>query len=184
MPDLLWVVNYSVNIAPHVAARVVELAAASADGSETGGILLGRGPAQDGVIFVKEAGDPGPNAERRPDFFLRDLEHSKKLADEAWERENAVWVGEWHTHPGGPPFPSARDLTTYAGLIASADLEFRAFVAIIVIPDPDWTIPTLVPWVLALNEERDRRQPEDPPRHDHRPPRHPEAPPDHSPRRT
>ena len=164
LPELLRVVNYAVDIPRHVAARIVELAAASADGSETGGILLGRGPADNGVIFVEEAGDPGPEAERRPDFFLRDLERAKALADDAWERDKAVWVGEWHTHPGGPPFPSPRDLTTYTSLIASADLAFRAFVSIIVTPDPDWASPTLVPWVLAPAEERDRHQLEDPPR--------------------
>ena len=41
------------------------------DGREIGGILLGRGPDDDGVIEIVEAGDPGPNADRRNDFFLR-----------------------------------------------------------------------------------------------------------------
>jgi hypothetical protein len=98
---------------------------------------------------IEEAGDPGLKADRRPDYFLRDLAHAQQLAAEAWERDKAIWVGEWHTHPKGPIHPSARDLSTYVALIADASLEFRAFVSIIVVPDPDWTKPRLLPWVLA-----------------------------------
>lgn len=141
--------NYRVEILPEVRARIAELAAASTDGSETGGILLGRGPDAGGVIIVELAGDPGPEADRRPDFFLRDLSHAQALAAEAWERNQAVWVGEWHTHPAGPLHPSPRDLLTYASLVANTDLAFRALVAIIVVPDPDFTSPCLVPWILA-----------------------------------
>lgn len=141
--------TYSVEIRPGVAARIAELAVASADGAETGGILFGRGPDATGVIVVEGAGDPGPRADRRADFFLRDLEHAQRLAAEAWERDKAIWVGEWHTHPKGPLQPSPRDLHTYVALMTDAALEFRAFVSIIVVPDPDWTTPRLLPWVLA-----------------------------------
>lgn len=86
---------------------MILLAPESADGRETGGILLGRGPDADGVVRVEIAGDAGPRADRRPDFFLRDLSHARELADGAWKRSRAVWVGEWHTHPTGGPEPSA-----------------------------------------------------------------------------
>jgi integrative and conjugative element protein (TIGR02256 family) len=142
-------VNYAVEIRPEVAARIAELAAAAADGTETGGILLGRGPDTDGRIIVEQAGDPGPKADRRADYFLRDLAHAQQLASDAWERGKAIWVGEWHTHPRGPIHPSPRDLRTYVGLMADSSLEFKAFVSIIVVPDPDWTSPRLLPWVLA-----------------------------------
>lgn len=141
--------NYSVVIGADAAARIAKLAGVSADGAETGGILLGRGPDSEGVIVVEEAGDPGPNADRRPDFFLRDLEHARRLATRAWKRDKAIWVGEWHTHPKGPNQPSPRDLNTYVALMTDAALEFCAFVSIIVVPEPDWTAPRLLPWVLA-----------------------------------
>ena len=149
LPDLWRVVNYSVEIRPDAAARIAELAGVSVDGTETGGILLGRGPDASGQILVEEAGDPGPEADRRVDFFLRDLKHAQRLAAEAWERDKAIWVGEWHTHPKGPLQPSPRDLHTYVALMTDAALELRAFVSIIVVPDPDWTTPRLLPWVLA-----------------------------------
>ncbi len=150
--------NYSVDIRREAAARISELAGTSADGAETGGILLGRGPDANGLIVVEQAGDPGPKSDRRPDFFLRDLAHAQQLAAEAWEREKAIWVGEWHTHPKGPIQPSPRDLNTYVALMTDAALEFKVFVSIIVIPDPDWTTPRLLPWVLAPTA------PADPPR--------------------
>lgn len=141
--------NYAAEIRPEAANRIMKLAAVSTDGRETGGILLGRGPDANGLIIIEEAGDPGPDADRRPDYFLRDLAHAQRLAAAAWERDKAVWVGEWHTHPKGPIHPSARDLDTYAGLMTDTSLDFRAFVSIIVVPDPDWARPRLVPWMLA-----------------------------------
>lgn len=93
------------------------------------------------------AGDAGPEAVRRPDFFLRDLAHAKELAERAWQSSRAVWVGEWHTHPMGGPQPSQTDLQTYARLLSMGDLNFEVFVSIIVVPDPrvGWDEPSIEP---------------------------------------
>jgi integrative and conjugative element protein (TIGR02256 family) len=139
----------AVSVLPEAEQQIRKLAAESEDGRETGGILLGRGPDANKVITVERAGEPGPEAERRPDYFLRDLAYARELAGAAWEEAEAVWVGEWHTHPTGPPMPSARDLVTYAALLADPDLSFGMFVSIIVIPDPDWKNPRLLTWVLG-----------------------------------
>ena len=144
----------TVTILQEAEDRIRELAHESADGRETGGILLGRGPDAENVITVERAGDPGARAERRPDYFLRDLAHARELAADAWEETEAVWIGEWHTHPIGPPTPSTRDLVTYAGLLADADLSFATFVSIIVVPDPDWETARLLTWVLGSWESQ------------------------------
>jgi integrative and conjugative element protein (TIGR02256 family) len=79
---------------------------------ETGGILLGtRDP-----LRVAVAGNAGPGAVRTPTFFLRDLDHAQRLAAVEAERSGAQWIGEWHTHPTGPPHPSPTDLATYLRL--------------------------------------------------------------------
>lgn len=142
----------SIEIAEQANAAITGLASASKDGRETGGILLGRGPDANGVIHVEIAGDPGPAAERRPDFFLRDLGHARELAEEAWNTSQAIWVGEWHTHPLGGRAPSPSDLHTYATLLSAADLDFKLFVAIIVIPgkEGEWDNSELCPWLLRL----------------------------------
>jgi integrative and conjugative element protein (TIGR02256 family) len=148
--------TYSVNIAPEAERRIRQLARASADSRETGGILLGRGPDADGVIQVEEAGEPGSHAERRSDFFLRDRAHAEALAAEAWKRSRAIWVGEWHTHPTGPGTPSTRDLVTYSGLLDDSELAFDALVSVIVVPDADaaWEGSRLLVWVLESRHAR------------------------------
>jgi integrative and conjugative element protein (TIGR02256 family) len=122
----------------------------AADGKETGGILLGRGP-DDGIVTVEFAGDPGPEARRRSDFFLRDLDHARALAAEQWKRSKAVWIGEWHTHLTGDPRPSPADLATYSRHLRATALGFDVFVSVIVVPAPDgcWTRGRLFPWVIS-----------------------------------
>ena len=55
-----------VRVAASAAAMIARAAAASTNGRETGGILLGFDESDLGELLVMEAGDPGPNAERRP----------------------------------------------------------------------------------------------------------------------
>jgi integrative and conjugative element protein (TIGR02256 family) len=143
---------------PEAKRRILELASESEDGRETGGILLGRGPDAKNVIIVERAGDPGPDAERRPDYFLRDLLHARELADAGWHEDEAVWVGEWHTHPTGPATPSTRDLITYTALLADPDLSFDTFVSIIVVPNPDWKSPSMLTWVLGSTAAPGRQE--------------------------
>jgi integrative and conjugative element protein (TIGR02256 family) len=143
----------TIDIAPDAHERILDLAKLAADGRETGGILLGRGPKND-VIAVEVAGDPGPNAKRQPDFFLRDLEHARSLAAIHWKESRAVWVGEWHTHLNGDPRPSPTDLATYAGHLQAGALDFEAFVSVIVLPGPNdsWADARLFPWVLSVTD--------------------------------
>jgi integrative and conjugative element protein (TIGR02256 family) len=150
-------VTLRLHILPEAAARIWALARASQDGLETGGILLGRGPSPRGLIDVTDAGDPGPDAVRRPDLFLRDLAHAQALADAAWQDSHVMWIGEWHTHPKTGAEPSSRDLATYAELLADAELEFEVFVAIIVTPGPGrgWADPMLTAWLVARTQLAD-----------------------------
>lgn len=151
----------SVEIFADAEARIRSLARESADGLETGGILLGHGPDKEGLIEVTVAGDAGPKAKRTPGFFLRDLDHARDLAARAWEDSHAIWVGEWHTHPYAGRRPSSVDLMTYATLLASSELSFEAFVSVIVTADPDlaWGEPRLDTWVLAMADLPDPSRP-------------------------
>lgn len=123
----------------------------SADGLETGGILLGHD--NGATIHITTAGPPGPSAQRHQDHFLRDLALAQRLGDEAYETDGSVWVGEWHTHPKGPPMPSSRDITTYVSHLANPDLNFRRFVSLIVTPCPKhgWDHVDVAAWIMIDN---------------------------------
>lgn len=138
-----------VRIAAEAAASIAHEAAASSDGRETGGILLGFDASDLGELLVMEAGGPGPNAERRTDFFRRDLAHARQLAEDAHRRMTARWVGEWHTHPRGRLAPSRLDLKTYRGFLGSPQLHFPVFFAVIVGPGSvGWQTPRATAWLI------------------------------------
>jgi integrative and conjugative element protein (TIGR02256 family) len=154
MPIVRPEVTLRLNVSAEAEAKLYELAQVSEDGLETGGILIGRGPSAHGLIDIVDVGDPGPEAIRRADAFLRDLQHAQRLADAAWSRNRATWIGEWHTHPRSGPQPSARDLLTYAEILTQSELDFAVFISIIITPgiDTDWTSLTLTPWLIGRTD--------------------------------
>jgi integrative and conjugative element protein (TIGR02256 family) len=97
---------------------------------ETGGILLGHNRHDRCAILV--AGDPGPTAVRHRRAFSRDRAHAERLADTAWARYQATWVGEWHTHPEGLATPSDIDLSSYLDHLNDPDLGFTYFISLII----------------------------------------------------
>ena len=145
------VVTGKVRIASGAVATIAAKAAASSDGFETGGILLGFEASWLGEVLVLEAGGPGPNAERRRDFFCRDLGHAQRLANDAFLRTTARWIGEWHTHPYGPLAPSRKDLRTYRRFLRDPELGFKSFIAVIVgSNDGEWKKPRAAAWLIGL----------------------------------
>ena len=141
-------------------AAIIRNAAASADGRETGGILLGhhhRYPRP--LLDVVHAAGPGPLAARRAEFFRRDVRHAQAVADLAYRTDGSIWIGDWHTHPGGPALPSTTDLASYRSLLADADLDFEVFLTVIVTPDPatGWTRPRLTGWLITTAHVRPAR---------------------------
>jgi integrative and conjugative element protein (TIGR02256 family) len=136
-------------IVPASAMSVIaDEARTSADGLETGGILLGT--AELTAIVVRHAGRPGPDAIRGPGFFQRDLQHAQSFVDRAFALDHSIWIGEWHTHLRAPPQPSAQDLTTYQRLLSDPELAFDYFVAIILADNTNvWHTPQLTTWVVT-----------------------------------
>lgn len=147
-------VKISVNLNDVALQAIFKEASASRDGKETGGILLGHDLDATGTIAVIEAGDPGPGAVRRRDFFRRDLDYAQRLADVAFRQHQAVWVGEWHTHVVGDDVPSGLDLKTYRGFLADSELDFEVFLSIIVTPKEEgrWQNCQLTTWAIGREE--------------------------------
>jgi integrative and conjugative element protein (TIGR02256 family) len=136
-----------VNLSSVAATVIREEAVRSADGNETGGLLLGHiGP--DGTAHVRHAAGPGPAAVRGPAFFLCDLHHAQRAAAEAFARDGSLWIGEWHTHPDAAPAPSGLDLATYLGFLHDPELGLDAFIAIVLTsPAAAWDRPEAHAWI-------------------------------------
>lgn len=109
--------------------------------SETGGALFGN----EHTLYIASAAEPGPDAIHQPRYFLRDLEYTQRAADRAYAMDRSQWIGEWHTHPLGPPNPSELDLNTYASHLMDPELRFERFIALIWSTTP----PRVSAWLLA-----------------------------------
>ena len=116
-------------------------------GRETGGVLLGHQHA-DGHLSVTQAGDPGPLAERTASRFRRDTAHARMLSSAAYAWDRSVWLGDWHTHPTGPAYPSSVDMAAYASVLADPTGGFDTFLSVIVLPAASG--PALYAWAVTL----------------------------------
>jgi integrative and conjugative element protein (TIGR02256 family) len=97
-------------------SHVVDLMIAEADRHyplETGGLLIGyrAGPA---AVVISHAIGPGDRAQHARRAFIPDHDwQTEELARvyEATGRRH-TYLGDWHTHPDGPPWPSRVDRET------------------------------------------------------------------------
>lgn len=134
-------------------AAIGHHAVASGDGMETGGILLGHDRGQ--RIDVLHAGGPGPAAQRRADFFCRDIGYAQQFALDAWASDRSIWIGEWHTHLRWSARPSPLDLYTYRNLLADPALGLDRFVAVIVTATDDrWQSCRATGWTITARTIR------------------------------
>lgn len=81
--------------------------------NEAGGLLLGYRKGND--LHVVDLTGPLPMDVASPvRFFRKDPGHQRDAARK-WKgsRETLDWVGEWHSHPNGTPYPSSIDETTW-----------------------------------------------------------------------
>ena len=78
---------------------------------ETGGVLLGH--RTDRQCTVVEVVGPGPRATHGPTTFDPDQEWQEAEVARLWTAHggNVNYLGDWHSHPNGPPVPSERDRT-------------------------------------------------------------------------
>lgn len=87
---------------------------------ETGGILLGHIDTE-GSWVVSWIVGPGINAVHRRLSFEPDYKYHSKIADDAWNESQGTlyYLGDWHTHPGGPALASELDVRCLAGIANS-----------------------------------------------------------------
>ncbi|RKG68632.1 hypothetical protein D7V80_11580 [Corallococcus sp. CA054B] len=96
--------GYRVRLAPGVLAKALRLARVRAP-LETDGLLLGA--IVDGEAHVLAVTGPGRRAVRGRVGYDADRAHDHRLLDRV--RPRLRYLGDWHTHPGGPARLSRTD---------------------------------------------------------------------------
>lgn len=88
---------------------------------ETGGLLLGWRNGAD--VVVSHVVGPGPGAQHEPTTFHPDSVWQAARVAELYEQSGRRldYLGDWHTHPGGRPWPSRRDERTLRHIAASPE---------------------------------------------------------------
>lgn len=86
----------------------------SAKPNETGGILVGFVDWHREAVYITRALKPPSDSSSSPFAFVRGISDVPDEVEHIHERTGAMlgYIGEWHTHPGGEPQPSPRDLST------------------------------------------------------------------------
>jgi integrative and conjugative element protein (TIGR02256 family) len=114
---------------------------------EIGGWLLGYWRADGSTVVVTHATPPGRRG--TPFGVTVDAEHHQPLFDAAWDSSSGhvTFLGDWHTHPGGPAQPSARDRRALKQLAQEADYQ-TATPLIVIVANPRW------PWSKEPREPR------------------------------
>jgi integrative and conjugative element protein (TIGR02256 family) len=143
-------------VTSHAHRQLVTEAQLSADGNETGGILLGRDLGMGQGFLICHCGGPGPDAVRQPSHFMRDLAHAMELAEQAAVTDGSAWIGEWHTHLVDLPAPSPHDLLTYRKLLLDREIAFPRLLCLVVLPSTDglWSQPRISGWSISLRSIR------------------------------
>ncbi len=106
-------------------------------GTETGGIFLGQ--YDQGIFYVLETLDPGPNSIFQPAYFEYDTPYVNHLANKIarFYQNGLTLVGLWHRHPGGFDRFSHTDGTTN---IKYAQQKPYGAISAIVNLDPDFRL--------------------------------------------
>ena len=110
--------GYRVRLAPGVLAKAQRLAQVRAP-LETGGLLLGA--VVDGEAHVLAVTGPGRKAVRGRVGYDADRAHDNRLLGRV--RPRLCYLGDWHTHPGGPARLSRTDEASVRGVLSAARPE-------------------------------------------------------------
>ena len=101
--------KFQVEMPGHLTGDIIS-ACAKADGAETGGILVGiysDGWTRAVVTDLVDAPTDSKGAERH---FERGIAGVRDELIRFWEASpRRYYLGEWHSHPDGPPWPSDED---------------------------------------------------------------------------
>ena len=106
---------------------------------EVGGWLLGYWTADGRDLFLTHATPPGPRGSRFG-VHISGAGHRERF-DAAWQASqgHVTFLGDWHTHPGGPASPSTRDKATMEDLAEDENYGTpEPLIAVVATPSWPW----------------------------------------------
>lgn len=112
------------------AINTIEQHALAAGNHETGGILLGSYDHTGNNVTVSEATTQPKDSHSGRTWFQRGVHGLKALLRSRWGH-GEYYVGEWHSHPGAAPEPSADDIKEMRAI--SREIRYRCPKPIMVI---------------------------------------------------
>ena len=118
--------------------------------TETGGVFLGC--YENGIWYVIEAIDPGPNSIFQVAYFEYDRKYTEHLINKIARlyQTNLTLIGLWHRHPGSMDFFSSTDAGTNSDY---AKLSPNGAVSVLVNVDPKFRMtPYHVAWPLKYTK--------------------------------
>lgn len=120
---------------------------------ETGGALLGRRKGE--LTVVETVLGPGPGASHGYSHFEPDGAWQQVQGERIYAQSGrtVAYLGDWHTHPRGGPYPSGQDRHT-ARMIAR-DVAFRAPWPLYAIAAKRWYQLREPGWTLRMLELRE-----------------------------
>jgi integrative and conjugative element protein (TIGR02256 family) len=119
-------VDWSVRLSTAALTSMRQLLA-TAGRKETGGLLIGYVNGKRKIVYITHALAPSRDSSGTEDFFVRGTQGYPQAIKEIERKTGGLlgYVGDWHTHPGGPARPSALDHKTLAAIdrsLAPADI--------------------------------------------------------------
>lgn len=123
------------------AYRAMCRGAARWERKETGGVLLGYWASKSAVVITRAIG-PGPRAEHGISRFVPDHEFHEQAIEREYTRSGRtiIYLGDWHTHPGGGASLSALDRKTLGAIARYAPARARSPLMGIVSGRAPWTL--------------------------------------------
>jgi len=109
--------------------------------NETGGIIVGAYTAAlDCALVESFTAEPSDSRSKRS-WFRRGTKGLSSILGRAWKRKK-YYIGEWHVHPGGQPFPSSTDKAQMRQVIASNKYDCDCPILVIIgfTSYGDWSI--------------------------------------------
>lgn len=108
---------------PRTLFDAIFTAAGQAKPREAGGVLMGNHVGSAGSRRVTELVDGGPDASATRTSFNPDQQFQQSEVDKLFAKHdgNIEYLGDWHSHPGGVPYPSATDRGALKRIRAALD---------------------------------------------------------------